>query len=502
LLLLTFTSCNEKTIELNPIGDTDATFFQNETQMTQAVLGIYQKVTFFYTFRNNQDLFLQSVWLLPGDDLTTQASHGMETFSGLTGQTAQLKDFYTYAYQLIARANVVLEKIEENGSFAYKLKPELKNYHKGEALFLRSWMNFVLWNTYGTSPLMLERIVNLDNAYPSNSTGTQLLDQAIADLALAIPLLPPSWDAANKGRVTANSARALRGKALVFRGTVNKASADFTSALTDFNAITGPSLMPNYGDNFNYTKEDNVESFFEYHANEAAGGTNNNAALNNDGFAVVGDLSAWYGYFTQKPSWIGQTVYSATQSLINAYEPGDPRMIYTLTATAKGTDLKNVVKYTRDGMTTNGKSANEQSKNNPRILRYADVLLLKAEATVRSGGSLSDAIGLINQVRTRARKSTLTGIEAAVPANLNTAEVDRATVLNWIFQERRIELACEDGHRWYDLRRRHIAGEIDLKTLNFDSKRIDFAFKDYNVNFPLPEIEIIENKNLKQNTGY
>jgi hypothetical protein len=177
-------------------------------------------------------------------------------------------------------------------------------------------------------------------------------------------------------------------------------------------------------------------------------------------------------------------------------------MIYTLTSNAKGTDLKNVVKYTRDGITTNGKSANEQSKNNPRILRYADVLLLKAEATVRSGGSLSDAIGLINQVRTRARKSTLTGVEAAVPANLNTAEVDRATVLNWIFQERRIELACEDGHRWYDLRRRHIAGEIDLKTLNFDSKRIDFAFKDYNVNFPLPEIEIIENKNLKQNTGY
>jgi hypothetical protein len=470
--------------------------------MTQAVLGIYQKVGFFYTFRNNQDLFLQSVWLLPSDDITTQASHGMETFSGLTPQNTQLKDFYAFSYQLIARANVVLAKIEENGSFAYKLKPELKNYHKGEALFLRSWMYFILWNTYGTSPLVIERIVTLDNAYPSNSTGTELLDQAIADLALALPLLPATWDAANKGRVTANSARALHGKALVFRGTVKKATTDFTAALADFNAIVGASLMPNYGDNFNYTKEDNAESFFEYHANEAAGGTNNNAALNNDGFAVVGDISSWYGYYTQKPSWIGQTVYSATQSLIDTYEPGDPRMIYTLKANAKGTDLINVVKYTRDGMTTNGKSANEQSKNNPRILRYADVLLLKAEAIVRSGGNLKDAIAIVNQIRDRARKSVVSGSPSIVPADRDINETNSATVLNWIFQERRIELACEDGHRWYDLRRRHIAGEIDLKTLNFNSKRIDFAFKDYNVNFPLPEVETIENKNLKQNAGY
>jgi starch-binding outer membrane protein, SusD/RagB family len=502
LLGIILFSCDESNIDLNPIGDTDATFFQNETQMTQAVLGIYQKVGFFYTFRNNQNLFLQSVWLIPSDDLTTEASHDMENFVGLRGQTSQIRDFYAFSYQLIARANVVLQKIEENGSFAYKNTPALKDHHKGEALFLRAWMNFILWNTFGTAPAVNEWITDLNNAYPPNSTGTQLLDQAIADLEQAAQLLPASWNASNKGRVTASSARALRGKALVFRGTVNKTPADFTSAIADFSAINGASLMPNYGDNFNYTKENNAESFFEYQANEAAGGTNNNAGLNNDFFAVVGDISAWYGYFTRKPTWIGNTVYSATQSLIDAYEPGDPRMIYTLTANAKGTDLTNVVKYTRDGMWTNGKQANEQSKNNPRILRYADVLLLKAEAIVRSGGSLSEAIGLVNQVRARARKSTTTGEESPVPADMNAGETNTATVLEWIYQERRIELACEEGHRWYDLRRRHMAGEIDLKSWNFNSKRIDFQFRDHNINFPLPEIEVIENPNLIQNTGY
>jgi hypothetical protein len=501
MFVLTFVSCDETTIELTPIGDTDATFFKNEKQMTMAVLGVYQKVAFFYTFRNSQNSFLQSVWLIPSDDLTTEGAHAMENFVGLNGQVGQLKDFYTYAYQLIARANVVLQKIEENGAFAYPLSPQLKDYHKGEVLFLRAWMNFILWNTYGTAPLITERITNLDNAYPSNSTGTQLLDQAIADLEEAAKLLPASWDAANKGRVTASSANALRGKVLVFRGTVNKAQSDFTAAIANFNAITGASLMPNYGDNFNYTKENNAESLFEYQANESPS-NNNNAALDNDAFAVVGDISTWYGYFTQKPTWIGNTVYSATQGLINAYEVGDPRKDYTLTATAKGTDLKNVVKYTKDGMVTFNKATSEQSKNNPRILRYADVLLLKAEAIVRSNGSLSEAIGILNQIRTRARKSTASGVEAAVPANLNAAETNPATVLDWIYKERRIELACEDGHRWYDLRRLHIAKEIDLKTWNFYSKKIDFKFEDKNINFPLPEIETIENRNLKQNAGY
>ncbi|SFS29716.1 Starch-binding associating with outer membrane [Porphyromonadaceae bacterium NLAE-zl-C104] len=501
LLVFPFTSCDESTIDLNPTGDTEATFYNNERQMTMAVMGIYQKVGFFYRFRNNQNTFQQSVWLIPSDDLTTQASHAMEYFIALTGQTGQLNDFYMYCYQLIARSNTLLEKIEENGDFAYQSEPELKAHHRGEALFLRAWAYYLLWNTYGTAPLVTERITDLADAYPPNSKDTELLDQAIIDLQEASNLLPASWNAANRGRVTKNSAHALCGKILVFRGTVKKANADFVAAINEFNAISGVSLMPNYGDNFDYTKEDNAESLFEYHANEQSS-NNNNAGLDNDGFAVVGDVSAWYGMFTQKPTWIGTAVYSATQSLIDAYEPGDPRWDYTLTPDAKGTDLINVVKYTRDGMPTFNKQNNEQSKNNPRILRYADVLLLKAEAIVRSGGNLSEAIAILNQIRERARKSDVSGTESPVPADLDLNETDAAKVLEWVFQERRIELACEEGHRWYDLRRRHIAGEIDLKNWDFSSKRVDLKFEDHHVYFPLPEQEVIESPNLNQNPGY
>lgn len=498
MIALTISSCDEATIELNPIGDTEAGFFQNETQMTQAVMGIYQKMNFFYTFRGNA--WLAGIWLLPDDNLTTQGGHAFENFVGLNGSNGSLGLYYRYGYQLIARANTVLQKIEENKDIAYKLKPELMNYHKGEALFLRAYMSFRLWETFGNAaPLVSKRITSLNDAYPASCTGTQMLDQAIIDLQEAATLLPASWDATNLGRVTKNSALGLAGKILVFRGTVAKQTGDFTAAITAFNGISGASLMPNYGDNFNAAKENNVESLFEFQSNDQVSETN--PFLNNDDFSVVGDMGAYLGFYTQEPGWIGSNVYTATQAFKAALEPGDPRIPYIVNLNAP--DLKNVVKYIKDGNRVGNWAVDYNiQRNNLRILRYADIVLLKAEAIVRSGGSTSEAIGLINQIRQRARKSTANGVEAAVPADLNIGETNTNTILNWIFNERRIELAFEEGHRWSDLRRRHMAGEIDLKTWNFGSLKPDFKFTDNNVSFPIPEGEVIQNPNLVQNPGY
>ena len=497
ITFITFTACNEETVELDPIGDTEAGFFQNEDQMNQAVLGIYQKVAFFYTFRSGN--WLAGIWSLPADDLTTEGTQGYERFVNINGGDNRLTSFYTFAYQLIARANIVLEKIDEADPEVYSREPELKTIHKGEALFLRAWMNFRLWNTYGSAaPLVTERITDLENAYPSSSQGTELLDQAIVDLEEATNLLPEEWDDNNVGRVTKNSALALRGKILVFRGSVNNNQSDFTAAIANFNAINGVSLMPNYKDNFDAAQENNEESLFEYQATDQS--QVSNPFLDNDAFAVVGDLTAYYGMYTQTPSWVGTNIMFATESLINAYEEGDPRINYTINLDA---DVTNVIKYTLDGTAAAGfASGYNINLNNPRILRYADVLLLKAEAIIRSGGSTDEAIELINEIRKRARLSTEDGIEALAPADRDLSETDTETILAWIFQERRIELACEEGHRWYDLRRRHIMGEIDLNSWDFNSARDDFEFKDGNIVFPIPNAEIANNPNLVQNSGY
>ena len=155
-----------------------------------------------------------------------------------------------------------------------------------------------------------------------------------------------------------------------------------------------------------------------------------------------------------------------------------------------------------------GSQALTASLNNPRILRYADILLLKAEAILQSGGDKVLAIGLINQVRERAR-----GGSSFIPANLSTTETNPDIIMQWIMEERFRELSGEDDHRWFDLKRWHYAGFIDLGTWDsgdngFSSMRSDFDFPGFfedtqgNMWFPIPDKEIKYNRNIKQNPGY
>ncbi len=492
--------CDEdKTLDIEPIGQpTESNFFRNETEMTQAVFGVYQKLSFFYKFQVQN--FLQRTDLLPSDDLTRNNSGPFENLSLLDQFDSRIGLTYQYTYQLIARANTLLQKIEENESFAYTNQPELANVHRGEALFLRSLMYLKLWNTFGTAPLVTERIVDLGNAFPPNSVGTQLLDQAVQDLTEAQNFLPDVWDDANLGRATSNSAKGLLVKVLVFRGSVTGNNADFAQALTVFNSMSGVSLAPNYTNNFDAQTENNRESLFEFQAARNSDPKINDWLLSGtDDFPANGSLNAFYGYFSPLPSFIPGVTYTATSSLLNSYEDDDPRLTLSFNPNE---DIFNVIKYVGEEydeiaeVTDPGEAL---SNNNPRILRYADVMLLAAEAIVRSNGSIDQAIDLVNQIRERARNSV--SPPSAIPADLAVpATLDEA--LEIIFNERRLELAVEEGHRWHDLRRRHIAGEIDLTTWDFDSSDPTFQFLERNINFPLPDNEVVESPNLNQNDGY
>lgn len=502
---LTITACDESTIELDPIGATEVGYFNNETEMEKSVFGIYSSIRDFYSAQFNHGRPSTWMWLAPSDDLTTPGNAAEDNFAGITPDQRRVLNFYTYSYRLIARANTVIEVIDNRGDEIYQLEPALKDVHKGEALFLRGWAFWRLWNIYGRAPIITERIKLIENAYPPNSEGTELLDQAIADLQAAATLLPPTWDDANKGRVTSNSAYALLGKVFVFRGTVDNTQADFSAAIDAFDEITGAALTDHYNKNFDYQFENNEESFFEFQAGSTQGGVN--AFLPFEDFPGF-DLTVYWGFFDQKPVWIGNDLLVATDNFKGIYETGDPRIPHVFDPNATG--VTNVTKYVKNGAfarnaaggNLNPARNNGYNINNPRILRYADVLLLEAEAIVRSGGSLADAVALINQIRTRARFSTEDGTEAATPANLDATGADQATVLDWIFEERRRELAFEEGHRWWDLRRRHMAGEIDLTTWDFGTISSDFKFEEYNLYFPLPPNEVVENPNMTQNDGY
>ena len=201
-------------------------------------------------------------------------------------------------------------------------------------------------------------------------------------------------------------------------------------------------------------------------------------------------MSAYWGYYSNHWSLFGKSQFFATPKLVSAFEEGDPRLDKTLSA-----EDRSIRKYVNpDKLSQSGVA----SVNNPRLLRFSDVLLLKAEAVLQSDGSASEAITLINQVRTRARNMVNGG---TAPANYSVAETDKTVIMNWIMKERFIELAGE-GQRWFDLRRWQMQGIITLDN-NFFNSNVPMAFDaTKHLDLPIPNSELDVNPNMRQNPNY
>jgi len=482
-------SCNKSNLDKLPHGPTEETYFTQESDFTKAVLGIYAKMTDLFWYNGGAGSTTMTIFLLPGDDITTNNStEEFEQFGSLQPGSDRVGYFFKTWYQIIARANVVLDKINTVEDGIYKT-PGLKEYNEGEALFLRGFALYNLWNYFGTAPLDTMRVTSNDQFTPPGTTGTQLLDQAINDLTRAADLLPQSWDDNNRGRVTKNSAYGMLGKALVFRASASKDNGDYTAAIAAFNNISGISLIPDFSANFSADSENNNESLFEYQATQAFG--LDNVWLPNDFDNAVGSLSVYWGFYDNNFALFGTSPYFATTKLANAFNPADPRRDHTLNAADRS-----ITKYIEGNKLD---QVGVGSVNNYRLLRYADILLLKAEAILQSGGSASSAIQLINQVRTRARNMVAGGTE---PADYSVSETDKNTIMTWIMNERFLELAGE-GQRWPDLRRWQMQGIISLDNSFFSSNTSTMSFQlPKSLNLPIPSSEIDVNPNVQQNPGY
>ena len=481
-----YSGCDKSKLDLMPHGPTEASYFLTEADFTKAVYGTYAKMSDFYWFNGNNPNI--GLFTLPGDDITTNSSNDeSEIFGSLQPSSGRVSYMFQKFYQMIGRANVVIEKTDGVANGIYTT-PNLKNHHKGEALFLRGFGYYYLWNYYGTAPLRLKRPVTSSEFTPPSTTGTQLLDQAIKDLTEAAALLPTSWPTPERGRATANAANGLLGKALVFRASATKTTTDYPLAIAAFNKITGLSLVPNFTDNFSDATENNNESLFEYQA--AKPFAFDNVWLDNDFDNAIGSMSIYWGHYSNHWSLGGASRYFATTKLVAAFDAADPRRAVTLDA-----GNRNVNKY---NTTDNSTGGDPGSRDNYRILRLADVKLLKAEALIQSGGSTSEAIGLINEVRTRARNMVPAG---TFPADRSLAETSRPTIMNWIMNERFIELAGE-GQRWLDLRRWHLQGIITLDNTYFSSNVPMQFIAPRHLLLPIPNSERDVNPNVGQNVGY
>ena len=525
---LIITACDDN-LDLLPGGSTEEQMYSNELDFQKGIYGVYAKLTDIYNFNNNDPLHF--IWLLPGDDLSTLGSSAFETFNGITPTDGKINTYWNKMYQLINRANTVLQKLgEEEGDVI--VTPGMKGYITGEALFLRSWAFFNLWNFFGSNaPLVTFRIQAISDVNQPSSTGTAMLDTVIANLQKAAQILPVSWPSNQLGRITKDAAWGLLGKALVFRGDYTNSTADYTAAVTALNNIANHSLVVKFGDNFDCQKENNSESLFEFQASISPG--MDNIWLWND-FDLTGasTMTAFWGFFHPGgfeysvpgggtysgfmwSDWVCPSNKAVTPSikLVNAFNTTDPRMLETFQPYTSwdGGRYNGYIfaKYAMRGAASADWTTG--NANNPRLLRLADCILLKAEAIAKSGGNLATAIGLVNDIRTRARNSVSPA--STEPADLSTAGLTLPGVMASIRNERFLELAGEDHHRWFDLKRWDAHGDIDLATWTaddsgFSSPLADFKFSEFLTNtegqllYPIPTSETETNPNVNQNPGY
>lgn len=502
-LMLLATACDEN-LEVAPTQELENEFFVNEQRMQSGMLGVYAKITDLYGYNANNPH--HKIWLLPGDDLRANNPKSLDTFKGITGSDGDVQFVWDRLYQLVARANTMLEKIEENAEVY--TTPNLKDNNTGEMLFLRSWAFYKLWSWWGKAPVITERIIGLENVYKAPSQDLEMLNQALADLEDAATFLPESWPSAQAGRVTQDAAYGLLVKLYVTRANYSGNNGeDYNKAIAAFQKIS-PSrqLTEQFGQNFDYQFENNEESLFEFQASLK---TAENPWLDNDFTDAVGTMGAFYKHFLDNFTNQGALI-APTQKLVDAFQPEDPRIAETFDTTSatawKFNGGYKMIKYVKDERNLFAGIANINSINNTRILRLADVKLLAAEAYLQTGQT-SQALEQVNDIRTRARFSTPDGTEAAQPANL------MAVTMQDIIDERLRELAGEDGHRWNDLRRWHKAGFINLSNWT----KSDFGFPvDYGDDFfgfdvnthllmPIPTTELDTNPEMLasgQNPGY
>ena len=305
--------------------------------------------------------------------------------------------------------------------------PNLRARLLGEAKFLRAFMYFTLVKTYGGVPIIdhlpnpssdSDRIMQL-----TRKTKEEVYAFIEQDLNDAIAVLPnkSAYPSSERGRASVGAAYALLAKVSLYQ-------QKWDQVVENCDLVTGYSLSTNYASMFQTTGENDNESIFEIQ------GVGSNPAKGIQGYSVSQGARGAGGW--------GWGFNTPSQSLENAYEAGDVRknatIIFAGTTLYDGRVVPNTVENPRYNYKCYSSNFTDgwETDANIKCLRYAEVLLMKAEA-LNELGQTSAAIPLLNQVRNRAGLS-------------DTSALSQLDVKNAIWKERRVELAFEHD-RFFDL---------------------------------------------------
>ena len=523
---LFMTSCREYLTEIEPGTTLLEDFYTSTAAAVQNVTGCYVPLMWEYNHTYCSEWFIGDIAsddALKGGGSTTDMADAYDIENWrTTDQNTLLLDFYRAQFQGIGRCNLALEYIEKmEVGIDEDFTSEMKNRLLGEVHYLRAYYYFRLVRVFAGVPMPLRVLRSSEDWGMPRSSVDSVYTQILTDLKFANDNLwvKSKYAEADMGRATKGAAQAMLMKVNLYMaspywqtyGLSKSASACYADAKAWGDSIITSAeydLCPNYEDNFTVAGENGIESVFEIQYAEVDWGDYG------EGFGFTA------GSFTQilmrcRNSEIGGGwgFDHPTQNLYNEFETGDPRrdvaILVPSTDVKPSYQMQSDENYLGNTMVNNkygmyrdpedvgggyGKWSLHASRGplNNKQIRYADVLLMYAEACLNTS-NVAKAKEYINTVRAR--------------VGLPEVEATDATLRH----ERRCELAME-GHRWFDLVRWQGVDGNGLKAHMDAYKATESADVQHHIQefvagkheiFPIPQEERQLNPTfMEQNPGY
>lgn len=478
-VVVSFSSC-KKFLEENPKSNvTVANYYSTESDAISAVNSIYAYLNSTST-GSTAGVYHSTFWVAAGlaSDEMINNQLGAPQFDQLgtfthTPENSALFEIWMMHYKTIATANIAINRIP-----GIKMNANLKARLIGEAKFLRGLMYFNLVRMFGKVPLIIEENAPLT---PASAAEDALYTQIIKDLSDAAESLPVSYPVGNgKGRATKGAANAILSK-------VYLTTSDWTNAANIAKKVIESQqyqIWTDYADVFKLANRNGKEAIFSVGFGDAGGAI----IFWEAGQFLVRLLPT---QLSQEGVVNAQGWQIPTQNLYDAYEADDRRREVTFITEINGTSGPFTIRpFIQKYWDRVAEPTGNATSNDFPVMRYADILLIYAEANNELGNAVL-AHEYINMVRKRARFNGTTYENAVADYTGLSKEQMREAIL----KERRMEFVAE-GQRWFDLvRTKTLAAKVPLA-----KPGVTPAPK--HIHFPIPQYETDLNPNLVQNEGY
>ncbi|MEI6946804.1 RagB/SusD family nutrient uptake outer membrane protein [Paraflavisolibacter sp. H34] len=465
VLSVLFASCAKLKEEPDSVITTGQ-FYQTAEEAVAAVNSIYNAALnnggiTMYNRLFNLAFEIQTDDVIAGQRVTNIDVRAM---SSLTQSTTndRVDELWREHYVAINRANIAIDRVPQ-----IDMDTVLRKRLVNEARFLRGLLYFNLVRLWGRVPLVLHESTTLgkDAIQVGQASVEEVYAQAIADLQAA-EQLPATYAAADAGRATSGAAKSLLAKLYLTRREWDRAAA---KSLEVINGPYGYDLFQNFADVFNVATKNGKEHIFSAQC-KGGNGQGNRLASSCTPVGIPGVASAG----TDEPNAGVYALFSASD------KRRDVTFFTSLVSPTNGRTYTFAPRFYKYFDPANMATPTESNQNVP-VIRFAEVLLIYAEALNEANGPGTEAYGAINRVRRRAGLDPL--------QNLSQDQFREA-----VYLERRLELLFE-FQRWFDLiRTRRMVAALHA------AGKTNAAEKHYLL--PIPQREIDLNPRLVQNPGW